>query len=204
MIMLPKKRGEEKLESLNEEDIRLEDAEEIWEVWDEEPEKMECRIRISANRARIYSDLPECIKLLSKLEKKLQGKKGLFGEWLQTAYCLNDDFYDAPSDFVKTICKAFKNVKKTYGIDIAQTLYNTQAVVLPSELLTAACYLQLGGKAEDLKDLGEVGLFMEVGDAFVNEDELRSVVEYMDSGGSADSVFKFLENLKEKNSMEIL
>ena len=65
---------------------------------------------------------------------------------------------------------------------IRDSLYNTQTIVLPSELGCAAHYLSCGGNEETLADLAAAGFF----GADSTHDELCRVIAYMNAGGSAD------------------
>ncbi len=155
------------------------------------------------NRSQLGQDLPVCIDMLSKLEYELESEKGILGKWMEISYNLNSDFEDTLFGTVKEICESFLEAKQQYGVCIAQSLYNTQTIILSSEILPAACYLKVGGKVNDLEKLAYYGVFMSVNEGSINEDKLKIIAEYMAQGGSADSVFEFLDNQKEQNSMDI-
>lgn len=143
---------------------------------------------VKKNRARVYADMPDCVRLLSALEKELGGNSGSSADWLRTVYELNDDFEEAPADATKKLCAAFQEVKKSYGTAIASTLYNAQSIVLASELMPAAMYLHCGGDMETAKTLAASGFFMEKRDY----DSMEKAVQFMADGGEADAVFAAL------------
>ena len=96
------------------------------------------------NRERFSMELAESARQLLSLEQELGGQAGNFGEWLQIAYEVNEDFEVPFSDVVRDICEAFQIVEQNYGTAVAQDLYNTRSHVLPTALTTAARYLSCG------------------------------------------------------------
>lgn len=148
------------------------------------------------NRARIYSDMPDCVRLLSELEKELGGNSGSFAEWLRTVYELNDDFDESPAAATKKLCSAFQKVKKSYGTAIANTLYNAQSIVLASELMPAAMYLHCGGNMETAKSLADSGFFMESYDY----DRMKQAAQFMADGGAANDAYSFISQNNKVNS----
>ena len=113
------------------------------------------------NRERFSMELAESARQLLSLERELSGQAGNFGEWLQIAYEVNEDFEVPFSDVVRDICEAFQIVEQNYGTAVAQYLYNTRSAVLPAELKNAARYLSCGGRTEDISALAKSGFFME-------------------------------------------
>lgn len=79
------------------------------------------------NRGRFSRELAESARQLLSLEQKLGGQAGNFGEWLQIAYEVNEDFEVPFSDVVRDICEAFQIVEQNYGTAVAQYLYNTRS-----------------------------------------------------------------------------
>ena len=98
------------------------------------------------------------------------------------AYELNEDFEQRFDKVANEICEAIQDSDQVYGRAIAKYLYNTQTIVLPSELGCAAHYLSCGGNEETLADLAAAGFF----GADSTHDELCRVIAYMNAGGSAD------------------
>ena len=93
------------------------------------------------NRGRFSRELAESARQLLSLEQELGGQAGNFGEWLQIAYEVNEDFEVPFSDVVRDICEAFQIVEQNYGTAVAQCLYDTRSAVLPTEIKNAARYL---------------------------------------------------------------
>ena len=133
------------------------------------------------NRGRFSRELPESARQLLSLEQELGGQAGNFGEWLQIAYEVNEDFEEPFSDVVRDICEAFQIVEQNYGTAVAQYLYNTRSAVLPTEIKNAARYLSCSGRTEDISALAKSGFFME---ELVHDNIVRAVA-YMEAGGAA-------------------
>lgn len=154
--------------------------------------KVEEQRRISANKARLAADMPECIRLLSALEGELQGEKGQIGEWMRISYELNEDFEVAPAEMVQEICDAFRKVNHQYGNHIACALYASQSVVLPCEIVHAADYLSMGGKFQDIGDLASSGIFM--GDYDLLGYDLKTELVTLVHGGGTEADIYHLIN----------
>ena len=159
---------------------------------DEYDMKLEEQRRISANKARLAADMPECIRLLSALEGELQGEKGQIGEWMRISYELNEDFEVAPAEMVQEICDAFRKVNHQYGNHIACALYASQSVVLPCEIVHAADYLSMGGKFQDIGDLASSGIFM--GDYDLLGYDLKTELVTLVHGGGTEADIYLLIN----------
>ena len=155
--------------------------------------------RITQNHARSASDLPACARLLLKLETELGGESGMFGEWLRTAYELNEDFDDAPVEMVEKICMAFQMSKQQYGAEVARTLFNTQSVVLPTEIKEAARFLSMGGPQDSIPSLAHIGFFMGSSE-HISHDEIQQAISFLEEGGTTDNIFNFLQ--QERNSAQ--
>ena len=138
------------------------------------------------NRGRFSRELPESARQLLSLEQELGGQAGNFGEWLQIAYEVNEDFEVPFSDVVRDICEAFQIVEQNYGTAVAQYLYNTRSAVLPAEIKNAARYLSCGGRTEDISALAKSGFFME---ELVHDNIVRAVA-YMEAGGAASGAYQ--------------
>ena len=138
------------------------------------------------NRGRFSRELPESARQLLSLEQELGGQAGNFGEWLQIAYEVNEDFEVPFSDVVRDICEAFQIVEQNYGTAVAQYLYNTRSAVLPAEIKNAARYLSCGGRTEDISALAKSGFFMEE----LDHDTIVRAVAYMEAGGAASGAYQ--------------
>lgn len=145
-----------------------------WAVWE--------------NKQRFHTDLAYAARQLYALEKKLGGQEGVFAEWMRTAYELDMDFEQSFAEEVNEICSAFRNSELHYGQDIARQLYDTMAVVLPSEIQNAAQYLSLGGNLEHIPGLAAVGFLMGTAD----DESVARAVEYMNAGGDAGYAYAAL------------
>lgn len=144
------------------------------------------RSEVSENKQRFAADLASASQQLYELEKELQGAEGAFSKWLRSMYEVNMDFEIPFLEAVDEVCCAIRYVDQQYGRDIAQQLYNTNRIVLASELRQAAQYLSLGGRFEDLAELAYVGFFM--GES--SQDEMCCAITFMNSGGAAEDVFR--------------
>lgn len=138
------------------------------------------------NRGRFSRELAESARQLLSLEQELGGQAGNFGEWLQIAYEVNEDFEVPFSDVVRDICEAFQIVEQNYGTAVAQYLYNTRSAVLPAEIKNAARYLSCGGRTEDISALAKSGFFMEE----LAHDTIVRAVAYMEAGGAASGAYQ--------------
>lgn len=146
---------------------------------------------VQNNKAKMFSDLPECTLLFQRLENDLGGKKEGFAEWLKISYELNSDFDARPLEMTTLICNAFKESKHLYGAKIACDLYNARTVVLPNEIRSASRFLSLGGQMESLEGLAHAGFLMEDLHAYGHGDIVR-VTEFMNTGGVAEDAFSVL------------
>lgn len=135
---------------------------------------------------RFSRELAESARQLLSLEQELGGQAGNFGEWLQIAYEVNEDFEVPFSDVVRDICEAFQIVEQNYGTAVAQYLYDTRSAVLPTEIENAARYLSCGGRTEDISALAKSGFFME---ELVHDNIVRAVA-YMEAGGAAAGAYQ--------------
>lgn len=140
---------------------------------------------IASNKARCASDMPECIRMLSILEKELYGQSGQFGELMWISYELNEDYEVAPAQMVKEICNVFKKAKQKYGNHIACALYESRGIVLSSEIIHAADYSSIEGKVQNRRDLASAGVFME-GYVLLEYDLKVEVVTFINNGGEVD------------------
>ena len=120
------------------------------------------------NRGRFSRELAESARQLLSLEQELGGQAGNFGEWLQIAYEVNEDF------------------EQNYGTAVAQYLYNTRSAVLPTEIKNAARYLSCSGRTEDISALAKSGFFMEE----LAHDNIVRAVAYMEAGGAAAGAYQ--------------
>lgn len=154
--------------------------------------------QIEQNKAKVYSDMPDCIRLLSTLETELGGNSGNFAEWLRAVYELNDDFDETPATAASKLCTAFREVKERYGMITAQTLYNAQEIVLCTELMPAAMCLHCGGDMEAAKALARNGFFMESYDY----NTMCQAVQFMADGGAADEVYEFITQNKKESLLQ--
>lgn len=140
---------------------------------------------MTENRRRFRSDLAYGIRQLYALEKKLQGQDGAFSDWIQTACEINADFEQPFSETVDGLCAAFHAADDCCGREIAQRLYNSMAVIIPNEIISAANYLRLGGEFESLPELAQAGFFMEqLDDAAVSR-----AVSFVNAGGRAEKAY---------------
>lgn len=96
------------------------------------------RSEVSENKQRFAADLASASQQLYELEKELQGAEGAFSKWLRSMYEVNMDFEIPFLEAVDEVCCAIRYVDQQYGRDIAQQLYNTNRIVLASELRQAA------------------------------------------------------------------
>ena len=131
-------------------------------------------------------ELAESARQLLSLEQELGGQAGNFGEWLQIAYEVNEDFEVPFSDVVRDICEAFQIVEQNYGTAVAQYLYNTRSAVLPTEIKNAARYLSCSGRTEDISALAKSGFFMEE----LAHDNIVRAVAYMEASGAAAGAYQ--------------
>ena len=138
------------------------------------------------NRERFSRELAESARQLLSLEQELGGQAGNFGEWLQIAYEVNEDFEVPFSDVVRDICEAFQIVEQNYGTTVAQCLYDTRSAVLPTEIKNAAKYLSCGGRTEDILALAKSGFFMEE----LAHDNIVRAVAYMEASGAAAGAYQ--------------
>lgn len=95
------------------------------------------RSEVSENKQRFAADLASASQQLYELEKELQGAEGAFSKWLRSMYEVNMDFEIPFLEAVDEVCCAIRYVDQQYGRDIAQQLYNTNRIVLASELRQA-------------------------------------------------------------------
>ena len=146
---------------------------------------------VQNNKAKMFSDLPECTLLFQRLENDLGGKKDGFAEWLRTSYELNSDFDIRPLEMATLICDALKESKHLYGVKIACDLYDARTVVLPNEIRSASMLLSLGGQMESLEGLAYAGFLMEDLRAYGHGDVVR-VAQFMNTGGAAEDAFAVL------------
>lgn len=137
---------------------------------------------VAENKRCFAADLVSAAERLYALENHIQGRPGAFAQWLRIAYEINEDFDQRFSKVANEICEAIQDSDRVYGRAIAKYLYNTQTIVLPSELRRAAHYLSCGGNTGTLADLADAGFF----GADSTHDELCRIVAYMNAGGSAD------------------
>ena len=102
---------------------------------------------VAENKRCFSKDLASAAEQLYTLENRIQGRPGAFAQWLRIAYELNEDFEQRYDKVANEICEAIQDSDQAYGRAIAKYLYNTQTIVLPSELGCAAHYLS-GGSAD--------------------------------------------------------
>ena len=100
---------------------------------------------VAENKRCFSKDLASAAEQLYALENHIQGRPGAFAQWLRIAYELNEDFEQRFDKVANEICEAIQDSDQVYGRAIAKYLYNTQTIVLPSELGCAAHYLSCGG-----------------------------------------------------------
>ena len=184
--------------------IRTEDMQRQVEIWSEalqdalstddpywEPDSCAAERRIwadeaAANRARLGSDLASGVRQLYALEQELHGQGGTIGEWLRAAYEINEDFEQPLAEVVGEICDALREADRRCGRSIAQQLYDTQTIILPTEIKNAAHYLSIGGRFESFSDLAHVGFLMDD----PGHDVMARAADFMNAGGSAEEVFE--------------
>ena len=116
---------------------------------------------IAENKRRFAADLASASQQLYRLENEIQGQSGTFSQWLRIAHELNEDFERPYAEVVNEICDAVRYVDHQYGQEIAQQLYNSNRIILASEIREAAQYLSLGGRFENLAELARVGFLWE-------------------------------------------
>lgn len=116
---------------------------------------------IAENKRRFAADLASASQQLYRLENDIQGQSGTFSQWLRIAHELNEDFERPYAEVVNEICDAVRYVDHQYGREIAQQLYNSNRIILASEIREAAQYLSLGGRFENLAELARVGFLWE-------------------------------------------
>ena len=136
---------------------------------------------IKANRQRFSRDLSQGVHQLYMLERKLEGQDGTFSKWTRAVYEVNEDFEQPFSEAVNDLCQAFSDVNQKYGQAIACQLYNTMAVILPSEIRNAAQFLNFGGNIAYVPALAEVGFLMDA----VDDGAAERTAAYMNAGGDA-------------------
>lgn len=141
---------------------------------------------IAENKRRFAADLASASHQLYRLENDIQGQSGTFSQWLRIAHELNEDFDRPYAEVVNEICDAVRYVDHQYGREIAQQLYNSNRIILASEIREAAQYLSLGGRFENLAELAHVGFFM----GETSQDEMRCAIAFMNAGGAAEDVFQ--------------
>lgn len=141
------------------------------------------------NRAHLGRDLASGSRQLYELEKELRGQDGAFSDWLRAAYEINEDFEQPLAEVIGQVCASLREVDRKYGSAIAQQLYNTQAIILPTEIGSAAHFLSLGGHFEFLARLAQVGFFMED----YKHDAMARAVQFMNGGGAADEVYQQIQ-----------
>ena len=147
------------------------------------------RSEIAENKRRFAADMASASQQLYALENDIQGQSGTFSQWLRIAHELNEDFEQPYAEVVNEICDAIRYVDQQYGREIAQQLYNSNRIILASEIREAAQYLSLGGRFEDLAELAHVGFFMEEN----SRDEMCCAITFMNSGGAAEDVFRAIK-----------
>ena len=104
---------------------------------------------------------------------------------MKSLYEINEDFQHPYAEEVDEFCGAFRDAERLYGWGIARQLYNTQTVILPTEIRSAAQYLSLGGSLDHVSALALVGFLMESQD----HDSMLRAVKYMNDGGCADNAY---------------
>ena len=137
------------------------------------------------NKRKFSSDLSQGIRQFYALEQGLGGQDGTFSEWIRAAYEINEDFDQSFAEIVSGLCGAFHDADAQYGRDISRQLYNTLAVVLPTEIRSAAQYLSLGGSLDHVLALALVGFLMEP----QNHDSMLRAVKHMNDGGDVASAY---------------
>lgn len=84
-----------------------------------------------------------CGELFYGLEKYLAGNPGTYKYWEKVAENLEVDRLAYTT--AQEIISALRETKQKYGIEVAQTLYNTHSVHYPREIVNAGRYLSIGG-----------------------------------------------------------
>ena len=140
---------------------------------------------VRENKERFHTDLAYAARQLFALEKELGGQEGVFAGWMKSLYEINEDFQHPYAEEVDELCGAFRDAERLYGWGIARQLYNTQTVILPTEIRSAAQYLSLGGSLDHVSALALVGFLMESQD----HDSMLRAVKYMNDGGCADNAY---------------
>lgn len=125
------------------------------------------------------------------------GQDGTFSEWIRAAYEINEDFDQSFAEIVSGLCGAFHDADAQYGRDISRQLYNTLAVVLPTEIQSAAQYLSLGGSLDHVLALALVGFLMEP----QNHDSMLRAVKHMNDGGDVASAYYAAEGKCSKTTL---
>lgn len=146
------------------------------------------------NRNQFSQDMAYGTRQLYTLEQELGGEHGAFSEWLRAAYEINEDFEQPFAEVVDEICAALRYADQRCGRVVALRFYNTQDIILPTEIRAGADYMALGGRFESLRSLAEVGFF--IGPKHTKE-ELARAVQYMNASGTADSVFEAIQSSPE-------
>ena len=136
---------------------------------------------IKANWQRFSRDLSQGVLQLYSLERELGGRDGTFSKWTRAVYEVNEDFEQPFSEAVNDLCQAFCDINQKYGQAIACQLYNTMAVILPSEIRNAAQYLNFGGSMDHIPALAEVGFLMDT----MDDGAAERTAAYMNAGGDA-------------------
>ena len=148
-------------------------------------------------------DMAKCARVFFELEEYLNGEKCKFLEWMKIVYDLHDTTEMFPAEMANNICNKFKEIRHKYGNKIALDLYNTQAAVLPTEMIYAAEYLHHNGKIENVRELCDVGYFMEC-EQYEYDIKVK-IVEYVNNGGSIDDLFhniNFIFQDKQENEFD--
>lgn len=148
-------------------------------------------------------DMAKCARVFFELEEYLNGEKCKFLEWMKIVYDLHDTTEMFPAEMANHICNVFKEIRHKYGNKIALDLYNTQSAVLPREMIYAAEYLHLNGKIENVRELCDVGYFMEC-EQYEYDIKVK-IVEYVNNGGSIDDLFHHINSIfqdKQENELD--
>lgn len=161
------------------------------DVYNEQAEKeRQWQREVRENKAHFAEDLSAGLRELYLLEQELGGKPGTLSEWARAAYEVNEDFEEPYTKVIGDICAALRDVDHQYGREIAQQLYNASAIILASEIRSAAHFLSLGGRFESLKGLADAGFFMEDYD----HDTTVRAVQFINDGGDAGEVYRAISN----------
>lgn len=147
-------------------------------------------------------DMAKCARIFFELEEYLKGEKWQFFKWMKVVYDLHDTTEMFPAEMADNICNIFKEIKHKYGSQIALDLYNTQAAVLPTEMIYAAEYLHHNGKIENVRELCNVGYFMEC-EQYEYDIKVK-IVEYVNDGGLIDDLLHHIDLiLQDKKENEL-